>query len=211
MSDFKRERRYEVKKIGKPDWNKSCVVIEEDWPEYDIVWQMLQDRIEGKPNILDRQSAMIAELQARIEAADKQEPFSVLRCDSLSLEPTPLFTRPPIRSERELELLAVIDDANGDYDNISAELSRVHLIANEKVDALLEIIKQKDAALRIAQNPSQFAFDDAKKIAKALALTPESALKEHYVAEKSENGLEWEFANTLHDLPVGTKLYALKP
>lgn len=45
----------------------------------------------------------------------------------------------------------------------------------------------------------------------ALALTPESALREHYVAEKSENGLEWKFANTLHDLPVGTKLYALKP
>lgn len=37
------------------------------------------------------------------------------------------------------------------------------------------------------------------------------ALKEFYVAEKSENGLEWKFANTLHDLPVGTKLYAVKP
>lgn len=29
------------------------------------------------------------------------------------------------------------------------------------------------------------------------------------VGEKSENGIEWQFANTVHDMPVGTKLYAM--
>ena len=27
-----------------------CVVVEHDWPEYELVWKMIQDRVEGKPN-----------------------------------------------------------------------------------------------------------------------------------------------------------------
>lgn len=51
MSKFKREIRYHVIKLktGKP---VDCVVVEADWPEYEIVWQMIQDRIEGKPNAI---------------------------------------------------------------------------------------------------------------------------------------------------------------
>jgi hypothetical protein len=31
---------------GKPDIE--CIVVENDWPEYGKVWQMIQDRVEGK-------------------------------------------------------------------------------------------------------------------------------------------------------------------
>lgn len=62
MSNFKRELRYIVSKIGKPDWNKSCVVVEEDWPEYEIVWGMIQDRVEGRDNIIKRLESQIQEL-----------------------------------------------------------------------------------------------------------------------------------------------------
>ena len=75
MSKFKRENRYIVHKIGKPDWNKSCVIVEEDWPEYEIVWKMLQDRVEGKPNIIEQQAAKIAELieKASAHLAEEQQ------------------------------------------------------------------------------------------------------------------------------------------
>jgi hypothetical protein len=50
---FKREIRYDVikRKTGK---KVNCVVIEEDWPEYEPVWQMIQDRVEGRPSERDR-------------------------------------------------------------------------------------------------------------------------------------------------------------
>lgn len=64
MSEFKREGRYIV---VKPDCEDSlrterlrnyidemcfhtpdCVVIEADWPEYEPVWKMIEDRVTGK-------------------------------------------------------------------------------------------------------------------------------------------------------------------
>jgi hypothetical protein len=45
---FQREERYIVTKI-KTGKRVDCVVVEADWPEYEIVWRMIQDRMEGKP------------------------------------------------------------------------------------------------------------------------------------------------------------------
>lgn len=64
MAEFKREERYIVIKRkdldGAPDWlrhgilyalqeaqlpERKCVVIESDWPEYERVWQMIEDRM----------------------------------------------------------------------------------------------------------------------------------------------------------------------
>ena len=67
MSEFKREKRYQVTKLSNPNWNGSCVVVEDDWPEYEIVWKMIQDRVEGKPNIIDQQAAQIAKLESLIK------------------------------------------------------------------------------------------------------------------------------------------------
>lgn len=68
MSELKREARYVVIKIA--DLNKlrggqtealrqelakvsrrlprrECLVIESDWPEYEVVWKMIEDRMNG--------------------------------------------------------------------------------------------------------------------------------------------------------------------
>jgi len=75
MSEFKREKRYQVTKLSDPNWKGSCVVVEDDWPEYEIVWKMIQDRIEGKPNIIEQLSAAnkrIAELLDLVEVVERR-------------------------------------------------------------------------------------------------------------------------------------------
>ena len=68
MSEFKRENRYivikrsDLKKVPvayrptmiTPMFNllphlpkRECLVIENDWPEYEIVWKMIEDRMRG--------------------------------------------------------------------------------------------------------------------------------------------------------------------
>ena len=46
---FKREARYQVLKAKTGRYITDCVVVEADWPEYEIVWRMIQDRMEGRP------------------------------------------------------------------------------------------------------------------------------------------------------------------
>ena len=77
MSEFKREKRYQVTKLSNPNWKGSCVVVEDDWPEYEIVWKMIQDRVEGKPNIIEQQAAQIAKLEAAIK--EHSEPVAHVR------------------------------------------------------------------------------------------------------------------------------------
>jgi len=67
MSEFKRERRYKIEKIGKPDWNKSCVVVEEDWPEYELVWNMIADRVNGDPYFFEETNMKLAECNKQVE------------------------------------------------------------------------------------------------------------------------------------------------
>jgi hypothetical protein len=74
MNEFKREERYIVTKI-KSGKKVECVVVESDWPEYEIVWKMIQDRMEGKPNIIEQQAetalADVEELKAELESETK--------------------------------------------------------------------------------------------------------------------------------------------
>ncbi|MGN7442206.1 hypothetical protein [Pseudomonas lactis] len=88
MSDFKREERYIVVKLKHlaglqqaPLRNFlrenrvpqiECVVVEHDWPEYHLVWAMIEHRMAGKPvpNFNDWRRA--DELQQRLTAADQE-------------------------------------------------------------------------------------------------------------------------------------------
>ena len=95
-SEFKREERYVVIKIKDLEFNspsgdknkrskelgewisrnslrtRECVVVESDWPEYHLVWAMLEHRMAGKPvpNFNDWRRA--DELQQLLTAADQQ-------------------------------------------------------------------------------------------------------------------------------------------
>lgn len=68
---FKREIRYSVIKIatGRP---VECVVVESDWPEYEIVWKMIQDRMEGRPNELTELRNEKALLTTQVAMQDQQ-------------------------------------------------------------------------------------------------------------------------------------------
>lgn len=88
MSEFQREERYIVVKLKHlaglqqaPLRNFlrenrvpqiECVVVEHDWPEYHLVWAMLEHRMAGKPvpdfNLWRRAD----ELQQRLNAADQR-------------------------------------------------------------------------------------------------------------------------------------------
>ena len=72
---FEREERYQVIKL-KSNRQVSCVVVEADWPEYEIVWQMIQDRVEGRPNTLDRLAAENAELKQKL-AEERNRGFAM--------------------------------------------------------------------------------------------------------------------------------------
>ena len=97
MSEFKREDRYLVIKRSDIDnfWRddvreqfmaalkrlnehhvrtpqREYVVIENDWPEYEPVWQMIERRVSGQPSELDRVTAERDALQLRLNAADQR-------------------------------------------------------------------------------------------------------------------------------------------
>ena len=139
---------------------------------------------------IEQKNETIAALQARIEAADKQEPVGYVReygveClygilvnqttgrtplpSSTKIDPyalcetdIPLFTRPPITSERELALQAVIE---------------------QKHTALLDLKNQVNKFCE-EQGEWDFYTGDAEK---ALALTPDlSALKEDRARVRKE-------------------------
>lgn len=87
MSEFKREHRYWVFKRKHlstledaamnceferlkdldPAISPTCSVIEADWPEHDIVWEMIQARVEGRPNIITTQAATIEALREALD------------------------------------------------------------------------------------------------------------------------------------------------
>ena len=85
MSEFNREDRYIALKLNRlpkdeveylrdchPKAMVECVVVEHDWPEYQLVWTMIEHRMAGKPvpNFNDWRRA--DELQKRLTAADQE-------------------------------------------------------------------------------------------------------------------------------------------
>lgn len=84
---FEREERYIVLKLKRlpkdeveylrdchPKAMVECVVVESDWPEYQLVWAMIEHRMAGKPvpdfNLWRRADALQALLTAADERAD---------------------------------------------------------------------------------------------------------------------------------------------
>lgn len=48
-----------------------CVVVESDWPEYEVVWDMIQARVEGRPNRIAALEAQVAEHEGEIDRRKK--------------------------------------------------------------------------------------------------------------------------------------------
>lgn len=78
--EFKREERYIV--IKRKDLRlvsvenilrriladndiptRECVVVESDWPEYEIVWGLIEARMTGKPNAIEALAARLEQLR----------------------------------------------------------------------------------------------------------------------------------------------------
>jgi len=85
VNEFQREDRYIVLKLNRLAKDEAeylrdcqskamvdCVVVEHDWPEYHLVWAMLEHRMAGKPvpdfNVWRRAD----ELQQRLTIADQR-------------------------------------------------------------------------------------------------------------------------------------------
>ena len=92
MSEFKREERYIVLKLKRlpndeaeylrdchPKSMVECVVVEHDWPEYHLVWAMIEHRMAGKPvpdfNLWRRADDLQHSLTAANERADSAIAF----------------------------------------------------------------------------------------------------------------------------------------
>lgn len=94
MGDFKREQRYIVLKLKDIhqlpnseqnellNWlerlesllpDRQYVCVESDWPECEIVWAMIKDRIEGKPSELDTLRARVTELESALTKSALRE------------------------------------------------------------------------------------------------------------------------------------------
>lgn len=91
-----------------------------------------------------------------------------------------------ITSQRELELLAVIEQMREALNKANVIIEQVN-VPRHDINLLLCDIR------------------------KALALTPDMTALREFVAEKSANGIEWKFANTVERMPIGTRLYAITP
>ena len=86
-TEFKREERYIVLKRKNlyPEQESAirdlleemgiltveCVVVESDWPESETVWQMIQDRIEGRTNELTAANERITWLEADVDRLNR--------------------------------------------------------------------------------------------------------------------------------------------
>lgn len=115
MSEFKREERYIVVKLKHlaglqvaPLRNflrenrvptLDCVVVEQDWPEYEKVWRSIERRMTGQPAedfdrvtaerdaALGREAALARELEAESQGADRAaESLMEWRRDYLDLQ-----------------------------------------------------------------------------------------------------------------------------
>lgn len=79
MGEFRREVRYVVIKLKDIDSNsqrqlsnfmedlsipsRDCVVVESDWPEYELVWKMIEDRMTGNRSKDGEQDRLIMALE----------------------------------------------------------------------------------------------------------------------------------------------------
>ena len=101
MGEFKREHRYwvfkrknllnqkqddQLRELAEIHSHESdqfrsacptCVVVEDDWPEYELVWDMIQARIEGRPNRITELEAEVERLREEVERHERVTGFTV--------------------------------------------------------------------------------------------------------------------------------------
>ena len=125
--ELKREERYVVIKIKDLEFNspsgdknkrskelgewisrnslrtRECVVVESDWPEYHLVWAMIEHRMAGKPvpdfNLWRRADALQALLTAADERADVLEGLLREAMPALDLAASAFKSAMPVRSK----------------------------------------------------------------------------------------------------------------
>lgn len=103
--DFEREDRYAVikyKKLTVQQWTQvpkllekfdsarvDCVVVEKDWPEYRLVWAMLEHRMAGNPVPDFNLWRQADDLQQRLTVAEQwAADLKKLLCDVINEAPT---------------------------------------------------------------------------------------------------------------------------
>ncbi|HGM8024901.1 TPA: hypothetical protein ACKP9T_005116 [Pseudomonas aeruginosa] len=98
MSEFKREERYLVLKLkdlspaaeehirqyvaARNLPNRQCVVVESDWPEYELVWTMIEARVAGRPSAME---ILAAEAQALRKEVAQQKFLTKVENDALKM------------------------------------------------------------------------------------------------------------------------------
>lgn len=61
---------YALRLLNLP--SREYVVVESDWPEYEIVWKMIQDRVEGRQNELASLRAQLEAVNAKLAEAEQE-------------------------------------------------------------------------------------------------------------------------------------------
>lgn len=83
---FTRENRYEVIKLSTGK-KVDAIVIEKDWPEYELVWQMLENRILGNTaKVLEDKEREIAELKELLKDRQTDLDFEFNRAEQNECE-----------------------------------------------------------------------------------------------------------------------------
>lgn len=98
MTDFQRENRYVVIKpktdvdreliaYALVEYNltqltRDCVIVESDWPEYELVWQMIEARVTTGDNhiAISRHSKRLVE-QLRTQLAERDKMLAEFACE----------------------------------------------------------------------------------------------------------------------------------
>lgn len=103
------------------------------------------------------------------------------------------------------------------YQQLTAAKERAEKTANLRSIAgaawkrLADSLQRENAQLKIDNADLHKEIAEANKLAESAEQKLCEAQEQKPVAEKTANGIEWQFANTVHDMPIGTKIYSFPP
>lgn len=171
MSGFKREGRYIV---VKPDCEDSirterlrnyidemcfntpdCVVVEADWPEYELVWRMIERRVMGLP---DEITAAQSELSALREENER------LKSESFEeLYNAVIDDRDAMREElAEIKVAAANVIVEGDA------LQQRLTAAEQRNEALVKLLRDIEATMDAQEDSVSLGYDVECRMADVL-------------------------------------------
>jgi FtsZ-binding cell division protein ZapB len=116
---FKREARYQVVKI-KTGRLVDCVVVEVDWPEYETVWNLLQCRIDGMPNVIEVLQAENAALLTENNALKEQVQEQADWAETLEAENQRLADKCNLQAEEIQQLQRTLEIENAIRGHVDA-------------------------------------------------------------------------------------------